>query len=147
MDTASKRLRSMALMASLTIGFALGACGGEEGSDGSGAGAPGEEAAVLETYDRFVQATVNKDTEAFCDLIDEESIQALKRVGGCTSFFTPDTFSGTEEDVAEQEVTDVEIRGDEATITTEYEGTEDTLELVREDGEWHAVLERTGLLE
>lgn len=145
MRTREAAWRSSSLTLAACVAIAVSACG-TGGDDGGDQPSP-EQLEVVDVFYRFQQAAVDRDSEAVCDLVDEESISAFERVGGCESFFSEDTFYGTQEDVDALDVTDVEIRGDDARVTVEAEGTEDTMDFVREDGEWRVLVERTGFLE
>lgn len=115
--------RALILVVAAGASLALVACGGD--SDGP-----------VETVEEFVQATIDMDGEAACALVSAESLDGeeeacIEGFGGALEL--------TDEDIQKAEDTTYEVTeetDEAATVTANGPDGEETIELVKEDGEW-----------
>jgi hypothetical protein len=121
--------RRVLLVAVLALSPALAACGGAD-----------EEQQVRDTMQQFARATADKDYQALCDdLLDESLLEKLRaRNLPCEVALRTGL-----EDVERPSLTvrSVSVDGDRAsavvrTTAANQEPSEDRVQLVRRDGEW-----------
>jgi len=115
------------LLALLCVGaaLALGACGGDDG------GGEGEEASPEEAVEQAVTDYGNADGAETCDYVAQEALDNAGGLEACEEAFQDSA-------PTEYDIQDVQINGDEATVTAERPKTGETekITLLNEDGEW-----------
>jgi hypothetical protein len=124
--------RIAAAILALAAGALIAGCGGSDGADSP------EDAVTA-----FFEATVDKDSEALCASITEESqTQAAEDEDvetceeGADKAFASE---GADEEIAQfenAEVGEAEIDGDTATVSVTSEGNEGSVDVVKEDDSW-----------
>jgi hypothetical protein len=125
-------IRIASAVLALAAGALIAGCGGSDGAETP------EDAVTA-----FFEATVDKDSEALCDSISEESAtQAAENEDVETCEEGADKAFGSEDADAEieqfenAEVGEATVDGDTATVTVTSEGTEGEVPVVKEGDVW-----------
>lgn len=88
----------------------------------------------------FAQAAKDNDGKAMCEMMSAQSKKGLEDFTSgksCEEAATENEGTdGPRIDPSKLEITNTEINGDTAKVTTKLEGEESTLTLVKEDGKW-----------
>ena len=115
------------LLAMLGVGaaLALGACGGDDGDTES------EATSDEEAIEQVVTAFGDAEGVETCDYVAQEALDNAGGIEACEEAFKDST-------PTEYDIQDIQINGDEATVTAERPKTGETEELkvLNEDGEW-----------
>ncbi|HEX2087992.1 MAG TPA: nuclear transport factor 2 family protein [Solirubrobacteraceae bacterium] len=122
-------LRTIPLTALLAAAAVLAGCGGDDERD------------VRDVLERYAQAIERKDYQAFCDdVISKELVENVRDASGKPCEVA---LKGVFDEVEKPTVTveSVKLDGDRATAVTRTdaaneEPSTDTVQLVKEDGEW-----------
>jgi len=117
--------RNPLAMLCLAAALALGACGGDDG--GGGTDEPTDEEAIEQVVTDFA----NAEGAETCDYVAQQVLDEAGGIEACEEAFKDST-------PTEYDIQDIQINGDEATVTAERPKTGETEELkvLNEDGEW-----------
>jgi hypothetical protein len=124
--------RAAALLAVLAVAAPLAACGRES-----------EEERVRATLRSFADATARKDYQALCDeLFSRKLVEEVRRTVACELALKNSDLGAAKQ--PKLEVTRVRVDGERATADVKTSAanqppSQDTVELVKEDGGWRII--------
>jgi len=121
--------RSLLAIVGASLLITSGCGGGDDSSDETG---------VTEAIEGFVTALETGDPSAACASLAAATLEDLEVADSCDEVMTEAIALLDEKqvDIPDYEITDVTIDGDTAEATLISDATEDTVPLVKEDGEW-----------
>jgi ketosteroid isomerase-like protein len=97
-----------------------------------------DDEAIRAAVDDYVAAIQEGDAPAACDQLSEDELAELDQSGSCEEVFEAgfELFSAEGVEIPDYEVAEIEVDGETASATVESGSTDETMPLIREDGNW-----------